>query len=256
MKQWLVSVGAIVALSACGAPGGRGGPPSDACPTGKAVVTLTYDDGLRSQIANAVPALDAQDFKGTFFVNDIADNPDPWKRVVRKGHELGAHTINHPCTAEFDWVREGMASEDYDLGRMAAELDHQLSQLRYLGQKPPFVFAYPCGTDWVGQAHTPYVNLVKERFSAARGVEDRLVRPEDSKLNVPAYFIQGPAQALIDTVSAAMEKKAWVVLGFHGVGGDHLSVTTQDHQILVDWLAAHREQVAVLPFGQAAACRL
>jgi hypothetical protein len=256
MSQRGVLVLSLLAFSSCGSGGVKTSTPPHTCPKGKAVVSLTYDDGLKSQVANAIPALDSRDFKGTFFLNDVSENPGPWRAAARRGHELGAHTTNHPCTAEFDWVKPGMASEDYDLGRMARELDHQVAELEFLGQKGPYTFAYPCGTTWVGKAHISYIDLVEERFIAARGVDGRAVTQGDAPSNIPAYFIEGPADALIGAVAGALDNKAWVVLGFHGVGGDYLSVTKQDHETLLDWLASHRDEVDVLPFGQAARCVL
>ena len=43
------------------------------------VVSLTYDDGLNSQLDNAVPALDRHGFKATFFLTE--DN-------IRQGRRL------------------------------------------------------------------------------------------------------------------------------------------------------------------------
>jgi peptidoglycan/xylan/chitin deacetylase (PgdA/CDA1 family) len=65
----------------------------------KAAVSLTYDDALDSQIANAVPALRAAGFKATFFLtkDNIGPALSDWVRVARAGHEIGNHTISHPC---------------------------------------------------------------------------------------------------------------------------------------------------------------
>ncbi|MBN2341844.1 MAG: polysaccharide deacetylase family protein [Deltaproteobacteria bacterium] len=229
-------------------------PPIDGCPTGKAIVSLTYDDGLASQLQYAVSALNEFGLKGTFFLNDVSAQKDDWKKVRDAGHELGAHTLHHPCTASFDWVEAGNASEDYDMPRMAAELDSQLALLRELGQAPPVSFAYPCGTTWIGKEQTSYIPLIQERFLAARGVEGNIsVRPAPL-MNVPAYFLEGPVEAFIGSANAAIEDSGWVVFGFHGVGGDYLTVSNDDHRAFLQWLVEHKENIAVLPFGEAARC--
>ena len=37
----------------------------------KAIICLTYDDGLETQLANVIPQLDSAGFKATFFLNSI-----------------------------------------------------------------------------------------------------------------------------------------------------------------------------------------
>ena len=39
------------------------------------------------------------------------------------GHEIGNHTVGHPCTGNFAWVRyDSVVLESYDLERMRAEI--------------------------------------------------------------------------------------------------------------------------------------
>lgn len=218
----------------------------------KAIVSLTYDDGLQSQLVNAIPALNERGLLATFFVNDISTNLDPWKAVRAAGHELGSHTLFHPCTASFDWVQAGNASEDYDLKRMAKELDEQILLLQSIGQPEPISFAYPCGTTWVGKEQSSYIPLIEQRFESARGVSGDIVTALDSPMNVPAYFLEGPLEAFIGSANAAISDNGWVVFGFHGIGGDHLPVSNEDHIAFLDWLVAHQSQIEVLPFGEAA----
>ena len=50
----------------------------------RAAIVLTYDDALRSQLDNAVPALDAAGFKGTFFLSGTfkQEDVDRWRAVA------------------------------------------------------------------------------------------------------------------------------------------------------------------------------
>ncbi|MBN2716640.1 MAG: polysaccharide deacetylase family protein [Deltaproteobacteria bacterium] len=254
----------MIAIMSCqrGGTGAAASTPSSRsiksdCPTAdSAIVTLTYDDNLQSQLANAVPMLNAHNMRGTFFLNDVTANVDAWKDVRAGGHELGSHTTYHPCTAQFDWVEKGNASEDYTLERMAEELDDQISMLKTLGETAPFSFAYPCGTTWIGSEQTSYIPLIQKRFIAARGVTGDIVTRLDDPMNVPAYFLEGPLEAFIGSANAAIADKGWVVFGFHGVGGDYLSVSNEDHNAFLDWLAERQDEVAVLPFRDAARCML
>ncbi|HSC89067.1 MAG TPA: polysaccharide deacetylase family protein [Polyangiaceae bacterium] len=224
-----------------------------ACPAHGALVSLTYDDGLPSQLAHAVPELDQRGLRATFFLNDVSATARQWSALLGQGHELGAHTLLHPCPRA-DWVPEGRASEDYDLVRMRDELDASVARLRELGASPPYSFAYPCGVTWVGSPATSYVPEVEARFAAARGVSSGLVRKLDSPFAVPAYFVNGNARVLERLVDQAIEQEAWIVFGFHGVGGDHLPIELDVHRALLDHLVQQREHAAVLPFGEAARC--
>jgi len=83
-----------------------------------ALISLTFDDGLRCQFEQAVPILDEYGFPGTFF---LVANTDPiftdgivenggfkWRKIawdaddiqllkgmVKRGHEIGSHTVSH-----------------------------------------------------------------------------------------------------------------------------------------------------------------
>lgn len=223
-------------------------------PTGTTgMVSLTYDDALPSQLANAVPALDAHKLTATFFLIDVSNAQSSWGPLKQKGHELGAHTLVHPCP-KADWVAAGNSSQEFDLARMAAELDGNIEQLKAMGQAAPFTFAYPCGVDWVGDPQESYVDLVNARFSAARGVVAGVVTSLTDAYHVPASFVTGNAESLKSLVDLAKTNKGWVVFGFHGVGGDHSPVQAADHEALLAYLEEQGEAVRVLPFGPAAEC--
>lgn len=233
-----------------GASGGTSGS-DDSCPSG-AFVSLTYDDALPTHLSIAAPALEARGLVGTFFVTNIQSNTSAWGGLVTRGHELGSHTRLHPCPESNSWVAEGDANEDYDLTRMQAELDEQITLLGSLGQSAPLSFAYPCGVDWVGAEHTSYVPLLEERFIGARGVSGGRVTALSDPFHVPAYFLTGSAEQLIAAVSPAVSEGSWVVYGFHGVGGDHLAVTAEAHEALLDYLVEN--QIPVRTFARGLAC--
>jgi peptidoglycan/xylan/chitin deacetylase (PgdA/CDA1 family) len=69
-------------------------------PDGKtAAIVLTYDDAMSSQLDNAVPQLAAAGLKGTFFLSGgmAPEYMRRWREVQRAGHELGNHSLYHPC---------------------------------------------------------------------------------------------------------------------------------------------------------------
>jgi len=103
------------------------------------------------------------------------------KKVLDNGHEIGNHTIKHPCSGNFAWSRH-KALEDYTLQEMAAELDSASKFIeKYLGVHP-VSFAYPCGQTFVGRGKNTksYVPVAAALFESGRGWLD-----EDA--NDPVY---------------------------------------------------------------------
>ncbi len=226
-----------------------------ACDPTKPTISLTYDDSLPTQLSIVAPALRTHHLRATFFVMDVLNDKARWAALKADGHELGAHTFNHPCPRSMSWVQPGKASEDYNLDRMAKELDANIAELKDLGQQAPFSFAYPCGVQWVGLAQESYVGLVKERFAGARGVVADVVTRLADAYDVPGTFVSGSGLDLERVVDRAKSQKGWVVFGFHGVGGDSNSIAADAHEVLLAYLEKQADAVQVLPFGEALKCR-
>jgi len=215
-------------------------------PPGKrAAVSLTYDDALTSQLDHALPALAGHHLRGTFFITDIAKNDDRWKSVVARGHELAAHTMLHPCDAAQGWVKKGNALQDYDMKRMEAELVENIALLKSLGAKrEPFTFAYPCGSTWIGSSYESYTPLVRRYFAAARGTAPTFAVPETESFdNAPAVSGDKSAAELVKLVEGAVEDHAWLILMFHGVGGDFMTVSDDAHEALLVYLEKHKDSI-------------
>lgn len=233
---------------------GSGGGSGCARPAGMPAVTLTYDDALPTQLTTVAPALAAHGLKATFFITDVRSNQTPWAALRSDGHELASHTFKHPCPKSNTWVAPGNANEDYDAARMTTELDESIAMLAALGQPPPYTFAYPCGITWIGEAQESYIPLIEARFAAARGVASGLVGPGVDLSNVPATFSTGDAAALIAIADGAKASGAWVVFGFHGVGGDSNAIAAEPHEALLAYLDENRSQFYVATFGELSAC--
>src|SRR5580698_2422265 len=83
----------------------------------KAVIVLTYDDALQTQLDNAVPELKAAHLKATFFITgDVDYNTIPrWRALGNDGFELANHTMYHPCLSTDD---NPVHSEGYTVAGM------------------------------------------------------------------------------------------------------------------------------------------
>jgi peptidoglycan-N-acetylglucosamine deacetylase len=70
-----------------------------------------------------MPILDRYGIEATFYVlpSMLGHHPRSWREAVAAGHELGNHTVSHPCSCNFPFSRENTL-EDYTLERLEGEL--------------------------------------------------------------------------------------------------------------------------------------
>lgn len=135
-------------------------------------VSLSFDDARESQVDEGIPLLNRYDVRGTFYVSLPAFEKrlDAWKQAAARGHEIGNHTVNHPCSGNFAWARDH-ALEGYTLDQMERELLDAQDRIAALTGRRPTTFAYPCGQTWIGRGreHASYVPLVARHFAIGRG---------------------------------------------------------------------------------------
>src|SRR4051812_28311736 len=88
----------------------------------KAALSLTFDDARLSQADFGFDILDAHGVKATFYVlfDGLENRLDAWKAAVANGHEIGNHTVTHPCGCNFLFSKHNPI-EDYTLERMQEE---------------------------------------------------------------------------------------------------------------------------------------
>lgn len=223
-------------------------------PDGKrAAVVLTYDDALVSHLDIAIPALDAVGLKGTFFLIGSKIAPEQiarWRSAAAEGHELGNHTIRHACPhANYPPAKKIDTSETYDVDTMLTEIRTMNTMLTAIDDKPQHSYATPCGQHLAGGVD--YLPALRAsgllRYTRAADPSGRPLDPMD----VPARFFPSAATGadLIAAVQDAEGKGGMIVLGFHGVGGDYLSVSAQAHAQLLAYLKAHSDTIWVAPFS-------
>jgi peptidoglycan/xylan/chitin deacetylase (PgdA/CDA1 family) len=190
----------------------------------KAALSLTFDDARPSQIDTGMPILDKYGVKATFYISpdNLEDRLEGWRQAVKKGHEIGNHTMTHPCTGNYAFSREN-ALEDYTLGRMAREIDDASGViLEKLGVRPKS-FAYPCGQTFVGRGQDvkSYVPLVAERFLTGRGWlgEDANDPAFGDLAQLLAMESDGKTfEQLKPIVDKAVEEGRWLIFCGHEIG--------------------------------------
>ncbi len=106
----------------------------------KMAISLSFDDARLSQIDKGIPLLDRYQVKGTFYVSPdgLKERLEGWKQAVASGHDIGNHTIMHPCSGNYPWAQH-KALENYSLDKMYRELDsanHIINKWINFGVKP------------------------------------------------------------------------------------------------------------------------
>ena len=194
-------------------------------PGGKQVaISLTFDDARLSQVDAGAALLDQYGVKATFYVvpSSVKLRLDGWKKIVANGHEIGNHSLVHPCTGNFLWSRT-KALEDYSLEKMEAELRGANDSIKYLLGMTPESFAFPCGQTFVGRGiHTKsYVPVVARLFSSGRGWMDE--GPNDPVFcdfaQLTGVEMDGKEfNEILVLINNAKANHSWFVLAGHEMG--------------------------------------
>lgn len=234
--------------------------PTFSWPNSKRVaVSLSFDDARPSQVEGGTALLDRYGVKATFYVvpSAVERKLDGWKRAVAGGHEIGNHSLNHPCSGNFAWSRS-KALEDYTADQMRRELTDANRRINDLLGVTPESFAYPCGQTFVGRgvATQSYVPVTASLFVSARGWMDEA--PND-----PSYvdFAQltgiesdGKDFEQVQTIiEAARDTRSWLVLAGHEMGKEGAQTT---RLVMLERLCAYANDPAngvwIAPVGTVA----
>lgn len=214
----------------------------------KAAVCLTYDDGLDCHLDVAVPALDKYGFKGTFYCTGSSSSLNrrvkDWRSIAGNGHELGNHTLFHPCDGDrFDWVKPEYNLNAYTLEQLMSELRTANTLLEAVDGNLERSFAYTC-TNYTIKG-VSFIDSVRTLFPSARGQGPVPENMKDVDLYyMPSWGVSDPgAEELIAFVKEAEKKGTIAVFMFHSVGGGYLNVSAEAHEALLFYLAENRESI-------------
>jgi peptidoglycan/xylan/chitin deacetylase (PgdA/CDA1 family) len=229
MAALVLVLGLAVAFAAAPARATSGGAAPRAATFGwpvgtRAAISLSFDDARESQLVSGLPLFAERNVHVTFYLtaSNIGSHASDWRRAAAAGHELGNHSMNHPCTGNFEWART-RALEDYTLARMRGELVDANRAIEQATGVKPVTFAYPCGQTFVGRAAqvTSYVPLVHEMFLAGRGWLGEA--PNDPGFVDLAQTLGYPMDdvdfsTLRPVVEDAITRGQWLVLAGHDIG--------------------------------------
>jgi peptidoglycan/xylan/chitin deacetylase (PgdA/CDA1 family) len=174
------------------------------------IVSVTLDDGWANQYANALPALNANGIKATFYIisGSLTDTPDYMsstqvKALSDAGYEIGDHTITH---TDLTTVTSTV---------LTSEMKDSQTTLQNLTGKPVTDFAYPYGA-----YNTATITEGKKYFASQRTVDaglntkDNLDATKLKMYEVDNNITQAQVKAWVDE---AIASKSWLILTYHEV---------------------------------------
>jgi len=199
-----------------------------------ALISLTFDDGLRCQFEKALPVLNACGFPATFFL--IANNKPALKKgfrqprwrktnwnkkdiqlfssMIRQGHEFGSHSVHHEQPyLDRDPGFEAEASKAWIQDRLEVEVTsycypfcHFTRQIRSAVESAGYQQAR-----W--GAHETYYPLV-EKIDPLK-IDCRMISKSGYERIRRGHFI---GQLGAEDVGGWLRPGCWHVLMFHGIG--------------------------------------
>jgi peptidoglycan/xylan/chitin deacetylase (PgdA/CDA1 family) len=225
----------------------------------KCAVVLTYDDAINQHLDNAIPVLDSLGLKATFYITAFSTSMqtrmEEWRKLAATGHELGNHTLYHPCIGGpgRSWLKPEYDMRNYTVQRMVDETRMTNVFLQALDRKTKRTFAFTCGDMKIGD--TSFINAMKGDFVAARAVRNEMHRINEIDLfNMDCYLVNGESGAqLIEWAKKAMATNSLLVILFHGVGGGNsLNVSLPAHREFLRFLKQNEKDIWIAPMVEVA----
>ena len=187
----------------------------------KMALSLTFDDARLTQADKGIPLLDKYGVKATFYISpaSMMKRLDIWKDAVSNGHDIGNHSLYHPCSGNFPWARD-RALENYTLDEMRAELDSANKLIEKLLGIQAVSFAYPCGQKFVGRGLNArsYIPVVASLFETGRGWLDE--GPNDPAFcdiaQLTGMELDGKSfEQILRLIDGAKSRGQWLILAGH-----------------------------------------
>lgn len=229
----------------------------------KCAVALTYDDGLNVHLDKVIPVLDSLGFKGTFYLTGyregVSNRINDWRKAASGGHELGNHTLFHPCAAisggrdYSDWVIPEYDMNNYTITRMVDEIKMANIFLKAIDGRELRTIAYPCDDCFVKDSS--YVPFIRDVFAAGRGGSGYNTINKTDIFHIGAFGVDDKftGEQLVEIVKKAQETGTLAVFCFHGVGGEHnTNISLNKHNTLVHYLKDNEKDIWVAPLVEIA----
>lgn len=239
----LTGISVIIVVAAFGV--GVGDPTveerRDMSTTGSRYVTITFDDGYRSQY-NAADALEEHGMRGVYYVSagqlngtfsgiptmTAADVQD----LERRGHEIGGHTYNHTDMSTLDTT--GVENS----------IERNRAALRGLGVQPRS-FAYPYGKGMV------HADTVEHYYDYARTVRWQFnTIPPNNPMRLNTVAVTEDNKDHFTDRLEQLDRGEWMVISLHHVTEDvereNVDITPDTYEMILE--SVDRPDIEVVTF--------
>jgi peptidoglycan/xylan/chitin deacetylase (PgdA/CDA1 family) len=235
----------------------------------KAIICLTYDDGLETQLSTVIPQLDSAGLKATFFLNSIQGSSQSaligqvpeavigWTNAAKKGHELANHTLFHPCPEKLGWDKS-ISIDNYTVAQIIKEINTQNILLSLLDpSRKKRSFAFPCNNTLAGG--TDYSKMIKDQdlvtFGRGGGDSNSVITnfKNINTMQVPSWHVW-TGTTLHELIAFAEKVKRAGGMGIyqlHGVGGQLFQISVETHRAFLEYLKQHQDDYWVITFSEA-----
>jgi len=170
-------------------------------------ISLTFDDGWRSQYDHAIPILDKYGIRATFYIatgllysgRSEYMGPAEVCHLYKSGHEIGAHSVTHPgMQLSFLWKGGEILRSKNDLKRLGIEISS---------------YAYP-----YARHHFMIRRIVRRAgYDNARAAGDKAHMLRNNRYAVRGYSIRRDTTISDVTEWIRQSKDALLVFIFHQI---------------------------------------
>lgn len=175
----------------------------------RGLVSITFDDGFRSDFDVALPILERHGARATFFVlTDKLDDPARvslvmLRELIRRGHQIGSHTASHRALPELSDVE------------LLAELSVPKQLLEQSGLGPILDFASPYGT-YDDRTLVHLSRYYRSHRTTEIGLNTRRAFTP-KRLRVLSMRTETTADQVADWCARAVAERAWLIIVYHQV---------------------------------------
>lgn len=227
-------------------------------------VSLTYDDGLVCHHQFVGPAMSDCGLCGTFYPTGsvLLGGADlrPWRLLADAGHELGNHSLFHPCRGgqarTAGWLKYDL--REYTPSRWREEMLAANGLLKIIDGLDERTFGNTCHDNAIGPDIEPVClePMISEMFLAARGEVRGPVHPANVNFS-NLGTVSGDGQSFDqwrEQIEQAVGQGMWLIFCFHGVGEEthKLFSVPGEQEKLYAWLTDRREQIWTAPVREIA----
>lgn len=220
----------------------------------RAAISLTFDDVKASHPALVAPLLADYDVRGVFYTpiySGLLRGAEDWRQVAAAGHELGNHSIFHPCqkNPKRDWPDKSYDLYTYSRKRFRDEMIVSNEVLALIDGISPDgkaerTYGNTCHCNVIGSGDSAVRvdENVDDLFLAVRGEvrQSPIAHDNANLMNLGTVGIDHrSAEDIIALIDEARAAGGWYIFTAHDVNenGDGLSMQTSVLKTLCTYLS-------------------